>query len=155
MIAFKFDVAPRDAQIAVTFATGQNLSKVGRVSRLTAPTHSTVELSDASERHICHEFGHALGLKHEHSNPTAPIQWNKPQVYADLARQGWSRAMVDANLFNKLGPQFACLGDKAFNPQSIMLYPIQRNWTLNGFSSGLNTKISDRDRKCVNSLYGA
>ena len=32
-----------------------------------------------------HEFGHALGLNHEHKNPSAGIKWNKPVVYSDYA----------------------------------------------------------------------
>jgi hypothetical protein len=29
---------------------------------------------------VIHEFGHALGLIHEHQNPSGGIQWNKPVV---------------------------------------------------------------------------
>ena len=32
-----------------------------------------------------HEFGHAIGLAHEHQNPQAGIQWNEAQVLKDLA----------------------------------------------------------------------
>lgn len=32
-------------------------------------------------RTIIYEFGHALGLHHEHQSPTANIQWNKEKVY--------------------------------------------------------------------------
>ena len=48
-----------------------------------------------------HEFGHALGLIHEHQSPTAGINWNKEVVYQDMAGQGWSRAKVDQHIFKK------------------------------------------------------
>ena len=48
-----------------------------------------------------HEFGHALGMIHEHQNPAAQgeIPWDKPKVYAYYAQQGWSKDDVDTNIF--------------------------------------------------------
>jgi hypothetical protein len=50
---------------------------------------------------VLHEFGHALGLIHEHQNPVGGIQWNKPAVYADLGGPPnfWGKATVDNNMF--------------------------------------------------------
>ncbi len=51
---------------------------------------------------ILHEFGHALGLEHEHQSPKegcdAEFSW--PQVYAELAKppNRWSSKTVDFNL---------------------------------------------------------
>ena len=40
---------------------------------------------DELRRVVLHEFGHALGLIHEHQNPEGGIQWNEPAVKADLS----------------------------------------------------------------------
>ncbi len=32
------------------------------------------------ERVVLHEFGHALGLDHEHQSPNAKLRWNKVEV---------------------------------------------------------------------------
>ena len=42
------------------------------------------------QRVVRHEFGHALGMIHEHQNPDAlgKIPWDKPKVYEYYARQG-------------------------------------------------------------------
>jgi len=40
-----------------------------------------------------------------------------------------------------------------FDPESIMLYPIPAHWTKNGFSSGLNTDLSPKDRKFIRQEY--
>ena len=44
------------------------------------------------QRVVRHEFGHALGMIHEHQNPAATgrIPWDRPRVYAYYAEQGWS-----------------------------------------------------------------
>ena len=37
---------------------------------------------DELRRVVLHEFGHALGLIHEHQNPEGGIEWNEPAVKA-------------------------------------------------------------------------
>ena len=50
---------------------------------------------------ILHEFGHALGLIHEHQNPIQAIDWNKPAVIADLSGppNNWDRDTIEHNMF--------------------------------------------------------
>jgi hypothetical protein len=47
----------------------------------------TMNFSSFSVRKVLHEFGHALGLIHEHQSPLAggipPRAWNRPQLMAD------------------------------------------------------------------------
>src|SRR3954462_15308254 len=52
-------------------------------------------------RVVLHEFGHALGLIHEHQNPKHAVKWNKPAVYHDLGGppNNWSKATIDNNMF--------------------------------------------------------
>jgi hypothetical protein len=107
--------------------------------------------SDAElERVVLHEFGHALGLVHEHQLPAGGIQWNKPAVYADLEPK-WSREKIDQNLFATVDPAEAAMTN--LDPQSIMMYPIKKSWTLNGFSTGLNTKLSPIDLAFIHNMY--
>lgn len=55
---------------------------------------------------VIHEFGHALGLHHEHQHPVCEkeFRWepgpsSDPSVYEVFAQwQGWSRQVVDVNL---------------------------------------------------------
>jgi hypothetical protein len=51
---------------------------------------------------IIHEFGHALGLYHEHQKPVSDgceVEFNWPRVYADMWRnQRWDQAKVDSQL---------------------------------------------------------
>jgi hypothetical protein len=151
-MAFRFDVPRRSAQIAVTFNTRRNSSYVGRRNLQYVRTKPTMNLRNLTERVIQHEFGHAIGLRHEHQHPRSGIIWNREVVIADMARRGWTRRMVESNIFHRYTQSYACIGDPEFNRNSIMLYSIPRRWTKN-FSAGLNEEISDRDRLCVNAMY--
>ena len=96
-------------------------------------------------RTIIHEFGHALGLVHEHQSPAANIPWDKPKVYAYYggAPNYWTTAQVDNNIFYKYST--AQTNYTAFDSKSIMLYAIPSTLTTNGWSSGTNTRLSDTD----------
>lgn len=105
------------------------------------------------QRVVLHEFGHALGLIHEHQNPAGGIQWNKPQVYRDLSGppNNWPRDVIDHNMFETYAARDTNFTNT--DPQSIMMYPIPKSWTLNGFSVGLNGTLSDTDKKFIRGQY--
>ena len=42
-------------------------------------------------RTVVHEFGHAIGLMHEHFSPMSGIEWNMDTLYADYAKVGWDK----------------------------------------------------------------
>ena len=100
---------------------------------------------------ILHEFGHTLGLLHEHMNPLSNIQWNKPVVYAFyLQYEGWNKEMVDKQVFDRYS---VTMTNKSYDPKSIMHYPIPANFTLDGYSVGENYDLSDNDKKLIGELY--
>ncbi|KAH7153618.1 hypothetical protein EDB81DRAFT_932277 [Dactylonectria macrodidyma] len=101
---------------------------------------------------ILHEFGHALGLVHEHQSPGVEIKWNKPVVYEYYWEiDHWDHATVDANLFfqyDKFSTYFT-----TFDPLSIMVYELPKQFTLDGFSVGANVQLSDTDKSFIGTLY--
>jgi Astacin (Peptidase family M12A) len=98
---------------------------------------------------VLHEFGHAIGLIHEHENPNNAIKWNKEAVYRDLGGSPnfWDKATVDNNMFEvySLSQVNATKVDK----KSIMLYEIPESWTTNKFSSTANEVLSPQDKKFI------
>ncbi len=101
---------------------------------------------------VVHEFGHALGLKHEQSFPGA-VKWNKSDsVYAYYYRtQSWGRDMVDHNVFN-VADQFYTNGT-TYDPKSIMHYPIEKWQTTDGVTVGHNYTLSEGDKQLIAALY--
>jgi hypothetical protein len=108
---------------------------------------------DEIRRVVLHEFGHAIGLIHEHQNPKHPIQWNKDAVERDLSGppNNWSPEKIKRNMFDKYQPGEVIATD--VDKESIMMYPIPKSWTTDGFSAGLNSELTDRDKDLVRSVY--
>lgn len=151
---------PTDIRIA--FAPGKgSWSYLGTMCRNIAepkPTMNYGWLTPGSDeaglrRVVLHEFGHALGLIHEHQNPKGGIPWNKPAVIRDLSGppNNWDAATIENNMFRHYPAKDVIATD--VDSASIMMYPIPRSWTLNGFSAGLNSALSPRDTSLVKSVY--
>lgn len=104
-------------------------------------------------RVVLHEFGHALGLIHEHQSPAGGIPWNKDAVYRDLSGppNNWSRAVIDHNMFEPYAKKET--NYTKLDAKSIMMYPIPARWTTNGFSVGLNGELSSTDKKFIHKQY--
>lgn len=102
-------------------------------------------------RVVLHEFGHVLGLVHEHQHPTNNIQWNKEVVYSYYAQQGWNRTTVDSNIFKKYTTTQT--NYNAYDKYSIMHYDIPAQHTLNNYSVGMNYVLSQNDVNFISQQY--
>ena len=102
---------------------------------------------------VTHEFGHALGLIHEHQNPDTPIDWNRAAVIADLSGppNNWDEATIENNMFKRYDPSE--VSTTPTDRLSIMMYPIPASWTNDGFSADLNKELSDTDRDFIRGAY--
>lgn len=114
------------------------------------PMHQpTMNLGWQDEGVVLHEFGHAIGMIHEHQNPLGGIKWNKPNVYRDLGGppNNWDKATVDHNMFETYAA--AQINGTELDKKSIMLYAIPKTWTLDGFQSEPNEVLSQVDRTFI------
>jgi serralysin len=104
-------------------------------------------------RVVLHEFGHALGLVHEHQNPADGIKWNREAAINELSGSpnNWSLATIEFNMFHTFSDQETNF--TALDPRSIMMYPIPERWTTNGFSVGLNSNLSKKDKEFISQQY--
>ena len=161
-ITFQFGNDP-DAEIRISFQNNGSWSYLGTDALVIPKTQPTMNFgwltpatsNDEYLRVVTHEFGHALGCIHEHQNPANNIPWDREVVYRYY--QGppnfWSREQVDINLFTRYEADITQFS--AFDPKSIMLYPIPNEFTIGDFEVGWNKALSDTDKQFITTLYPA
>jgi hypothetical protein len=151
-LTFAFGFDP-DADIRIAFrSTDGAWSYIGTDCSDIPLDQPTMNLGWQDEGVILHEFGHAVGLIHEHQNPAGGIRWNKPVVYRELGLppNNWPKSVVDHNMFetyDRNQTQFTQL-----DPRSIMMYSFPARWTLDGFSAPENTVLSETDKTFIGSV---
>ena len=161
-LTLDFRTNTNQTDIRISFRFNGSWSVLGTTCRLITdlarPTMNFGWLTQNStdeeiRRVVLHEFGHALGLTHEHMNPVGNILWDKDQVIEDLSGEpnNWSPAEIENNMFRVFDEQETNF--TALDPLSIMMYPIPARWTLNGFSIGLNNQLSDVDKNFIRQEY--
>ena len=150
-----------DPEIRIAFVeNGASWSYVGTEATTVGKDQPTMQLagltpttSDREYREVVlHEFGHAIGCVHEHQSPASEIRWNKGAVYEFYRKYAkWSRSEVDDYVLGKyLGTvtQFS-----KFDPKSVMVYPIPKELTIDGFEAGSNDKLSSTDKDFIRTTY--
>ena len=86
---------------------------------------------------VLHEWGHALGLHHEHQNPAGgcDAEYDWPKLYAYYqSNYGWDKSKVDANL-RSLSADRSAFDWSNQDPNSNMIYASDPNFLKNGTSS--------------------
>jgi hypothetical protein len=150
------------SEIRISFAEqGFSWSNVGTEAISVPPTAATMNYGWLEpttslreyQRVVRHEFGHALGMIHEHQNPAAQgqIPWDKPKVYAYYAQQNWSAADVDSNIFEVYSEDST--NHTAFDPTSIMEYAVPDSLTIGSYAIGWNTEFSPQDIEFMRRQY--
>lgn len=152
-------VTTGNSDIRISFNGVGHWSQVGTNARRIPQDRQTMNLQltskdsqDEFDRVARHEFGHALGLMHEHQHPQAQIAWNKPVVYAWYAKYPnfWDKQTVDEQVFATYQPPFT--GTEP-DLQSIMMYPILPGWTTNGVTVAWNRELSALDKQFIRQKY--
>jgi serralysin len=160
---FQFVNEKQDADIQIAFKQGDgSWSYIGTDADTIDPGEPTMNFGwlDANtpdkeySRVVKHEFGHALGLIHEHQNPADGIKWNKEAVYKALGGppNNWDRQTIDRNMFERYSKTITQYTD--VDAQSIMMYYIPPDFTLDHKSYGENVfDVSDTDKKFMKAQY--
>lgn len=148
------------SDLRVSFINNGSWSYIGTTANGVAKTAATINFGWLSgalpesdfKQVVLHEFGHALGLIHEHQSPAVKLKWDKPFVYNYFAmNHGWSKADVERNIFYEFettNTQYSAL-----DPLSIMGYHIPPEFTLDNQVFPMNYVLSAMDKSFIGQIY--
>lgn len=100
-----------------------------------------------------HEFGHCMGLIHEHQNPSGnKINWNEDKVLRwARTTQGWDNKTTETNIIDRYSSDQ--INGSTYDPLSIMLYFFPGDLTLDNKGTQQNLRLSGVDVKYLSNIY--
>lgn len=111
-------------------------------------------------RLVLHEFGHALGLLHEHMMAEKPFEWDVEAVKTFYREAyGWTEREIENNVLKRYSRSHRSIFNLGgirqapFDQESIMLYPVLQEHTVGNFSVGWNDDLSSRDKEFIRKHY--
>lgn len=141
-----------DANIRISFDTTDGAwSYIGNQNEQIPYPSATMNLGWFDVATVIHEFGHMLGMIHEHQNPKDnKIQWNDDYVIESMSNV-WSEELVRRNILDSYDEDQ--VNGSVYDPKSIMLYYFPAAFTLNGIGTEQNLRLSPKDAKWLSKTY--
>ena len=146
-LKFVFVDSNQEAEIRISFKENGSYSYIGTDCLLfyNFIQDATMNFGWFDVATVMHEFGHALGMIHEHQNPNGhEIQWNTEAVYEWAKRtQGWDQQTTYHNIMQPY--HIDSINGSVYDPKSIMLYFFPANLTINNKGTEENKILSFGD----------
>lgn len=152
------------ASVRITFDSGEGAwSYVGKDCLRVESDAATMNLGWLDHRSenglsdegsvIVHEFGHVLGLVHEHQSKNFPYKWNRAAVYKELQGypNNWSEDMIEENIFKIFNSSNSVASE--YDSKSIMHYYFPPEFFDPKIVIPYNRSLSETDVKTIQDMY--
>ncbi|MFL1548614.1 M12 family metallopeptidase [Pseudomonas sp. D47] len=106
---------------------------------------------DTARAHVLHEFGHALGLLHEHQHPECSLNIDEQAAYEHFTSQNFTKDDVGNNILGQFDASEVKTSE--YDKDSIMHYPFPASLLNGGDEIVFQTKLSVGDKKFMRSMY--
>lgn len=115
---------------------------------------------------VIHEFGHAVGMLHEHQSPNVDFKWKCKAVFTEYGKAPnyWKKDDICNNILQRQNAPSVCecpeqpgMGEivaSKFDPKSIMLYPFGAGLS-DTYPDGIspNNELSRTDVEWLSKMY--
>lgn len=151
----------RNSDIRVGFRNDGHWSFIGRDNSVQFQTMNldmaeVPKPGDYNYGVVLHEFGHAIGMIHEHQSPNSGSFFIRSETINYFRNnQGWTDAMIDLNVLDRYeGAELIRFSD--FDPLSVMLYAYPASILTNPGLGGseANVDLSNKDKEYMGLVYG-
>ena len=142
------------AEIRIGFGNTGSWSYIGTDATHIPLDQPTMNFGWQAAGTVLHEFGHALGMIHEHQNPRSnPVIWNEQAVinYFAGAPNYWSASKTRQNVIERYS--HTVTNGSNFDASSIMLYAFPASLTTNGVGTHANNALSATDLAVIQQMY--
>jgi hypothetical protein len=164
-LSFEWDVVPEmNADIRITFNSDWGAySVIGRGNSGSPETMNLGWLDDDRDADfpeakgqgtvVIHEFGHALGMIHEHTRQDAALPWNCKEIYDELSGppNNWDKATINSNVFEPTS--MSQLFASKYDPKSIMHYYFPPQFFSEPVNLPQNVRLSCLDVCLLRRMY--
>jgi hypothetical protein len=144
---------PTDADVRISFDPDGGCWSLVGTDHLLEKKNATMNFGWFDVATIIHEFGHVIGLVHEHQNPKGKkIMWDEKKVIEWAKEsQGWNEETTRQNIINKYNKN--SINGSDFDPLSIMLYFFPASLTTNNIGTEQNFRLSGQDVIWIDKMY--
>ena len=168
-LSFTWDVDIQNSDVRISFVPEMGAFSELGTDALTVPKDQTTlnlgwldndtDYDDIDYKNtgvvVVHEFGHLLGMIHEHQRGDSDkmLEWNKPVVYKALGAppNSWDKETVDSQVFTKYSVD--SFNGSKFDRYSVMEYYFQDNFFINSPDLKHTKYLSNLDICWINKTY--